>query len=233
MNRPIINSWQSVEQEVRRRIQTREWAPGELIPNEADLALEFGCARATVNRALRRIADSGLIDRRRKAGTRVALQPVARATLDIPVIRREIEDRGMTYSYLLLSRTEAVPPHAVSATMQLPAHDAQLHVVALHLGNETPYALEDRWISLAAVPAARQERFESVSSNEWLLANAPWSHGQITFAATQAGREDAARLACDPGQAMFVIDRLTWNNNAAITRVRLKYPPGYQLRTDI
>ena len=64
-----INTWQDVQREVLGRIQNRVWKPGDIIPNEVDLAKEFGCARATVNRALQAVADSGLLDRRRKAGT--------------------------------------------------------------------------------------------------------------------------------------------------------------------
>jgi GntR family histidine utilization transcriptional repressor len=97
MNSPSFRNWQSVQDEVLRRIHAREWKPGDLIPNEADLAQEFGCARTTVNRALRALAENGLLDRRRKAGTRVAAQPVAKATLDIAVIRREVEERGQKY----------------------------------------------------------------------------------------------------------------------------------------
>ena len=48
-----------------------------MIPGEEALAREFGCARATVNRALRDLAEAGVLERRRKAGTRVALQPGA------------------------------------------------------------------------------------------------------------------------------------------------------------
>ena len=69
MTDPPFNSWQSVQEEVLARIHSRQWKPGDLIPNEADLAQEFGCARATVNRALQNLADEGLLDRRRKAGT--------------------------------------------------------------------------------------------------------------------------------------------------------------------
>jgi GntR family histidine utilization transcriptional repressor len=42
-----------------RRIADGDWKPGELIPGEVDLADEFGCARATVNRALQDLADAG------------------------------------------------------------------------------------------------------------------------------------------------------------------------------
>ena len=69
-----IRTWQGVMEEVRRRIHARDWPPGALIPNEADLAAEFGVARVTVNRALRTLAEAGLLDRRRKAEQRANLQ---------------------------------------------------------------------------------------------------------------------------------------------------------------
>ena len=61
-------NWQSVHDEVLRRIHTRQWKPGDLIPKEVELAEQLGCARATVNRALRELATEGFLDRRRKAG---------------------------------------------------------------------------------------------------------------------------------------------------------------------
>lgn len=231
MNVTTFRNWQSVQDEVLRRIHAREWKPGDLIPNEADLALEFGCARTTVNRALRSLADSGLLDRRRKAGTRVASQPVAKATLDIPVIRKEVEDRGQKYGYQLISRETSLPPISVSAAMGTDMTNSLLHVQALHLANDTPYALEDRWINTAVVPDAEQEPFKSVSANEWLLAHAPYTHGEIAFCATVASPQDAKMMSCPVQSALFTIDRLTWDHAASVTKVRLLFAPGYQLRT--
>ena len=116
-----LRDWQSVRGEVLRRIHAREWRPGDMIPNETELATEFGCARATVNRALRSLADSGLLDRRRKAGTRVAEHPVAKATLDIPLIRKEIEARSQKYGYQLIDRTVFRPPPVIRAVLQTAA----------------------------------------------------------------------------------------------------------------
>ncbi len=90
----MLQSWEAIRAEVLNRIRTRVWPPGALIPSEEALAEEFGCARATVNRALRELADAGVLERKRKAGTRVAALPVRKATLDIPVIRQEIAARG-------------------------------------------------------------------------------------------------------------------------------------------
>lgn len=65
MNATTFRNWQSVQDEARHRILAREWVPDDLIPNEADLAVEFGSARTTVTRALRTLAEAGLLDRRR------------------------------------------------------------------------------------------------------------------------------------------------------------------------
>lgn len=219
-------------EEVRRRIHARDWPPGALIPNEADLAAEFGVARATVNRALRTLAEAGLLDRRRKAGTRVALQPVAKATLDIPVLRLEVETRGKTYGYRLLTRREAVPPGKI-ATAMLTGPAPLLHIRALHLADDAPYALEDRWINPAVIPAARDQAFTAISANEWLLAHAPYTHGEIGFSATNAAQSEAADLGCAPGAALFVLERLTWDHDRAITRVRISYAPGHKMRTGL
>ena len=38
----MAQSWQDIHKEALRRIHSREWAPDTLIPNETDLAKEFG-----------------------------------------------------------------------------------------------------------------------------------------------------------------------------------------------
>ena len=68
-------TWQAVQDIVLERIQNGIWPEGELIPTECDLAAELGCARATVNRAMQALAENGVVERRRKVGTRVAIHP--------------------------------------------------------------------------------------------------------------------------------------------------------------
>ena len=84
-------AFRDVKDDIRRRIVGGDWAPGGLIPNEVELAEKFQCARATVNRALRELAEEGLLERKRKAGTRVRKSPLRRAQFEIPQVRQEIE----------------------------------------------------------------------------------------------------------------------------------------------
>jgi len=224
-------SWQAVRNEVLRRIRTREWMPGDWIPHEVELAAQFECSRNTVNRALREIADSGLIERRRRAGTRVALHPVRKATLDIPVIRIEIEGRRQAYAYSLLLREMVVPPPKARARMKSQHDRERLHIVGIHMADGRPYALEDRWIDTEAVPGAAREDFTQISPNEWLVVNVPFEGGDITFSAHEATADEAEMLGCRAGAALFVTERTTWLGERTLTSVQLLFGPGYRLHT--
>ncbi len=228
-----INSWQAVQTEVLRRIRAHIWRPGDAIPHEEALAAEFGCARATVNRALRQLAEDGLLDRRRKAGTRVTLNPSRKAKLDIPVLRVEIESKGMRYFHELVSREIAAPPLAARARLQAKPGEEHLHLVALHLGDDAPYVYEDRWINLAAVPKARKIDFTEISANEWLVRNVPFEGGDIAFSAIVAGKRDAAILRCAQGDGLMAIDRITRRGGQVVTAVRQIFKPGYQLQAQL
>lgn len=228
-----INTWQAVRTEVLRRIRAHIWRPGDSIPHEEALAEEFGCARATVNRALRQLAEDGLLDRRRKAGTRVTLNPSRKAKLDIPVLRVEIEGKGMRYFHELVSREIAAPPLAIRARLQAKPGEEYLHLVALHLGDDAPYVYEDRWINLAAVPKARKVDFTEISANEWLVRNVPFEGGEIAFSAIVAGKRDAAILRCAQGDGLMAIDRITRRSGQVVTAVRQIFKPGYQLQAQL
>ncbi len=226
-----MTGWEDVRAEVLRRIRAREWVPGAVIPGEEALAVEFGVARATVNRALRDLAESGLLERRRKAGTRVAVLPVRKATLEISIIRQEVEARGESYSHRVLAQRMEAVPMAVSMRMGVAAGVALLFVETLHLAGGRPFAHEVRWLNPAVLPGGMVPDFGAVSANEWLVQNVAYAIGDIAFSAEGASREEAAALGLPEGAPVFVTERMTWTADAPITFVRLLHGPGYRLRT--
>lgn len=230
MSRP---GYQQVRDAVLARISAREWPPGGLIPPETELAEEFGVARATVSRALRELAESGMLERKRRAGTRVAANPVRKAVLSIPVTRREVESRAMSYRHKLLESAQKPAPDHLVAEMNLGRGQRLLYLRTLHLADDRPYMVENRWVNIAAVPGILRAPLETISANEWLVQNAPMSAGDIAFHAVAAGQDEALALGVDPGAALFAVDRMTWAGPTAVTRVRLFYPPGYRMVTRI
>ncbi len=104
---------------------------------------------------------------------------------------------------------------------------------SMHFADNRPYIYEERWINQAAVPRIETADFRAVSVNEWLVHNAPFSHGDLAFFAANATRTEAELLDAQKGAAIFVAERTTWNGIEPITSVRMAYAPGYTMHTTI
>jgi GntR family histidine utilization transcriptional repressor len=222
-------SFRVIKTEILRRIRDKIWQPGELIPGEEELAREFGCARPTVNRALRELAEIGIVERKRRAGTRIAEHPLREARLEIPIVRDEVEARGATYRFTVLTREALPPPEPIRARFSLGADAPMLHVRCLHSADSRPWQYEDRWINLDAVPEIADERFEHFSPNEWLVRNAPFSEMEIVLGATAARPEEADLLDIRDGDPLFVFERSTWLLDQLITHVRMLHRADYRM----
>jgi len=230
--RKSSKTWKSLYIEVSRRIADGVWKPGELISGEVELAAEFGCARATVNRALRELAKEGFLDRRRKAGTRVALHPVRKATLDISITRIEVEQRGHAYSHVLLERKQKQAPKTIKKIMGK-TQAKPLYLTTLHQADCNPFLYETRWVNTDVVSNVLDVDFSAISVNEWLVNNALLTTGEITFSAANASEAEAKILNIQKGTALFIVERTTWNGPHMITVVRLVYAPGFKMSTHI
>ncbi len=224
-------SWKVVRDQIRDQILDRTYGPGDKLPRDADIAALYGCARSTVQRAMQDLSDSGLVERKRKGGTHVRADPVTRATLDIPITRLEVEERGRIYGYQLIDKRMMELPRDVAAKFGPPVPDRMLRVQALHLADHRPYIFEDRWVCTQTVPEILEVDLTARSANEWLVRNKPYTRCDLRFFAISADAETARMLDITTGSALLVIERTTWIGPDPITSVRSITSPGYQLLT--
>lgn len=224
-----MNTWQSVRAEVLERIRSREWPPGELIPTEQELAHQLGCARATVNRALRELADSGIIERRRKVGTRVSATHSRRTRLEIPVMRQEIEALGASYAYRLLSVELRPPSELAQRALQLGPGGQATQVKAQYLANGKPHCCEVIWLNPLALPAFSRADFEDLPAHEWLARNVALTHGRFSILAEGASGDCARNLQVADGTPVLTIERINWSDATPVSFARQFYPPEHRL----
>ena len=233
MPKTRTNSWQDIRDRIRHNIQNRLWLPGELIPGEVTRAEEFGCARTTVNRALRELANTGVIDRKRKAGTRVAMQKTRRVSADIPIIRTQVEAQGLTYSVDVVEQKTRVPPVRVRAAMRLTDKSRSLYLKTLHRADDKPFVYEERWVNTATVPEILDVNFAQTSANEWLVQHVPFTSGGFSVEAVLAGADVAKILTLKKTDTILRSQRDTWIDYESVTLVWLYYLPGHQLQFQI
>ena len=224
-------TFRDIKADILHKIRRGEWAPGSLIPGELELAETYGSARATVNRAMRELVEDGIIERKRKSGSRVRLSPLRQARFDIPVIRREIEEQGRGYRYALVTSEVVTAPDWLRARLGLAPGGRVRHLTCLHFADGLPWQHEDRWINLALLPQAETADLSGIGPTEWLMAQIPFSAVEISISATAADADLAARLDCREGEPLLQTERLTRWNEESVTYVRLVHRPGHRMTT--
>jgi GntR family transcriptional regulator, histidine utilization repressor len=222
-------SFRDIKAEVFKRIRAGEYGPGQLLPGEIELAAEFGCARATVNRAMQQLSDDGIIDRRRKGGSRVKLAPDRQVKFDIPIIRADVEAKGFKYTYELISSQVEKAPDWLKSRLQMNGSPLVRYVQCLHRSNGIPFQYEERWINLKTVPRAELADFSVSGPNEWLVGEVPYTNAEIRFSAIAANASVSAHLNTPIGHPIFLSERTTWLVGAPVTIVRLYFASGYQM----
>jgi len=222
-----------IREAIRARIVAGEWKLGELIPGEAQFAGEYDCSRTTVNRALQALAEEGIVERKRKGGTRIRPLPTPQAQFRIPIIREQVESRGLSYGHRVVARERTMPPLAVRRRLQLAVGTQAAYLETLHLADDTPFAFERRWVNLATVPDFEHASLDHLSANEWLVRTVPFTRGEVGLTATTADEHLAAMLGADRSEALFTLDRTTWFDDRAVTTMQLFYKSGYRLEFEI
>jgi GntR family histidine utilization transcriptional repressor len=222
-------SWRDVRERIHEAIVAGRYGPGDRLPRDADLAARFNCARTTVQRAMQDLADSGVISRRRRGGTHVRPDRADRATFEIPIIRQEVERSGARYGYHLIVSARTTPPEAVREALAVPGAAPMLRVEAMHLRDDRPHILEERWICLDTVPEAAAVDFSCESANEWLVRNRPYDRCSLQFSAMSGDARIATLLGAGLTDALLVMARTTWLKTDPITTVRAIAAPGYAL----
>ncbi|MGH7057644.1 MAG: histidine utilization repressor [Acetobacteraceae bacterium] len=217
-----------IRADIEAGILSGEWPPGHRIPFEHELMAEYGCARMTVHKALYSLAEAGLIERRRRAGSFVRRPTLQLAVLAIPDIRAEILLRGESYRYELLYARRRRATRADRETLSVAPPAPILFLRCRHFAGRRPFALEERRIAIAEIADIDSADFRTEPPGSWLLQHVPWHAAEHEITAVDADASVARLLQVARGTACLVLDRRTWRVGAPITAVRTWFPGDLQ-----
>jgi GntR family histidine utilization transcriptional repressor len=222
--------YQRIRADLEEKIMSGRWPPGHRIPVEHELVETYQCSRMTVSKVLSGLAEAGVIERRRRAGSFVARPLVQSAVLHIPDIKAEILARGENYGYRLLSQRRRAATKQDLAQLGLKAGCDVLVIRCRHDAQGRPFALEERLINLATVPLAEDVDFAAEPPGTWLLGHVPWNEAEHRITACLADAPTAKVLALKSPAACLVVERRTWRKGKIVTFVRVTFPSEvYQL----
>lgn len=216
--------YQRVRHYIEGKITSKEWQPGDRVPSEHELVAQFGISRMTVSRALRELAEVGLVVRVTGVGTFVAEERPQSTLLQIANIGEEIRQRGHRYRCKMLSvETVAATPEVASA-MGLQTGQAVVHAKCIHFENDVPVQLEDRYVNPRMAPEFANQTFAAETPAAYLLRAVPVEEIEHVVDATLPTRRQASLLQMDAAQPCLVLVRRTWTQGINVTMVRCYHP---------
>jgi len=213
-----------VKQHLKQGLAASRWAPGALMPSEAELVAEFGVSRMTVNRALRELQAEGLVQRSQGVGTFAAPLHRVSSTLTIQDLHDEIVARGHEHRAVVHLQQQEPATSALASQLGLAAGAAVFHTLIVHFENGTPLQCEDRYVSPAAAPGYLQANFENITPTQYLFQHTHLWRAQYTVEAARPTAQEARLLQVAEDAPCLVMLRRTFSPHAPITLARLVHP---------
>jgi GntR family transcriptional regulator len=138
--------------DLRAALDAGEWAPGERMPPERELALRYGCSLITVRRALGELAREQRVERTRGLGTYVLRQRIDRDFAGTLSFAEEMQRRGLDpQTRVVTSRIEPAGERVADA-LRLPLAAPVAYLERLRLADGEPLLLEQVNLSADRFP---------------------------------------------------------------------------------
>ena len=215
-----------IEQALRARIASMP--PGERMPSDAELCVEFGVSRMTARHAMQRLAEDGLIRREPGRGTFVARQPAHRRTNRLMTFTQEMTRAGRAPSSRVLTR--AIRPSSAdeASSLSIPHRQPIVELRRLRLADGEPIVLETAVLIGATAQAVMTADLANGSLHEILRdADFVLRRGTGTISAAAATAEDARLLGIRPGDPLLVERRVIVDGHGrAIEATESRYAAG-------
>lgn len=203
--------YRRISEELRARIEAGEYAPGDRLPSELELARTYGVSRITSRQALDVLGAQGLLVRRQGMGSFVAARRVTQPLVRLTDFVEDMAEAGLRPESCVLSFAPEAAAPEIASTLDLDPGAEVYRLDRLRLADGSPIALDWTWLPLQFGRLLLDQDLTgrtiySILEGEYGI---PVVSGEYTLAATVADEGQAALLHLPPGAALLVFDRIS------------------------
>jgi len=221
---PHIAPYARVKRHVVARIEAGDWKVATRVPSENQLAAEFEVSRMTARRALMELVQEGYLVRSQGLGTFVADRKPLMSMLEVRNIAEEIAERGHSYGNRIVRLEESAATESVAMYLGLAPGARVFHSIIVHLDDEVPVQLEERFVNPAIAPKYLEQDFRRKTPNAYLSSVAPIESIEHVIEAVLPPPQVARWLKLRSPEACLQINRRTWSRGHVATFARLVHP---------
>jgi GntR family transcriptional regulator len=128
--------------DLKAALDAAEWAPGDRLPTERDLAVRYGCSLITIRRAMSELVREGRLERTRGRGTFVLAPRIDVDFAGSLSFTEEMQTRGLDPETRLVGARPEAAGEAVATALGLELGSPTLYLERLRLADGEPLLLE-------------------------------------------------------------------------------------------
>jgi GntR family transcriptional regulator len=222
---------------VRNDIIESRWKPGELIPTESDFISEYGVSRTTVRQVLDLLVNEGFINRQRGRGSFVAERRLEEQLTRIINFTQDMKQRGYKPGTKVIEAGFRQASQSTADLLNIEVDGELVCVIRVRSADGKPICIEESYLVSQYVPKILDTHDFGKESLSEVLAkeyNLSWSRATQTIRATSASAKIAKLLRVKTGEAILIIERVSYSQaNIPTEFLRVYYHPRYTLYNDL
>ena len=186
--------------------------PGDILPSEAQLSVQYSASRITIRRALKELIQLGILYTLQGKGTFVAHAPI-REMSGFHSFTEDIKSKGLMPSSVLLRFQQLPAEQDVAAHLHIRT-GAQVYLIQrLRLADDEPVAFETAYLPVSLFPGLEEHDLgQSLYQilREVYQVYPAWADAEIQ--STAATHEMAQALGMGAGEPVLKAHRLTYTD---------------------
>jgi GntR family transcriptional regulator len=199
-----------------RQIVNGEFAIGDLVPPELELAKRFNVSRATVRKAMEMLVNDGLVERRRGIGTVViSNRPSSALNWVSSCLRRSVveESGGEPAVKKVISSSIVLANEETAQALDVPVGTRLFRLDRLRCSGTHPFYRETAYLDESYVPHAIDHDFQKESLRAYYssVLHVSWPRAVQNVRAGIADPETEQLLGIDPGTPVLMVSRISYD----------------------
>ena len=225
--------------DLKAALDEGEWAAGERMPTERELAERYGCSLITIRHALGELVREGRIERTRGRGTFVLQQRIDRDIGGKMSFAEEMRRRGLDPATRVVTAQIEPAGEAVANLLGLSRDDPVVYLERIRLGGGEPLLLEQARLPAERFPGLLAFDFERRSLYDILAERygTPIVRARESVEPVQLRRRDAQLLGAPVRSLALRIDGIAYAANGDAVEAARSFVRGdrtrYYLERDV
>jgi len=210
-------AYKRIQNSIRKRIDAAELKPGDSVASERELAKTHKVSLMTARHALAGLENEGIVERRRGAGTFVAVPKIHFNKL--MSYTEQMAGRGLTPRSRVLVAKIIEDEQEIAARLGLSSASSMVKITRLRLTGEEPFALETCYLpapefsGLVTAPVGRMSLFATLQHDYGVEL----AYADEEIDATTADANLAEALALQKGAAIMRIRQVIYSTKGKAT----------------